>query len=90
MGFRPDNIRMSPDGSVILAAGPGNVQTPRELSRETSNVAKIDPQTLEVQQMFRHPFIEGFGASTTAIQIGNEMWLGTYRGEMIAYVPVRE
>ena len=90
LDFRPDNLRMSADGSVILAAGPGNVQTPRELSRETSNVAKIDPQTLEVQQIFRHPFIDGFGASTTAVQIGNETWLGTYRGEMIAYFPVRE
>ena len=90
LDFRPDNLRMSPDGSVILAAGPGNVQTPRDVSRETSNVATIDPQTLEVRKVFQHPFIAGFAASTTAIQIGNEMWLGTYRGERIAYFPVRE
>ena len=90
LDFRPDNLRMSLDGSVILAAGPGNVQTPRDVSQETSNVATIDPQTLEVQPIFQHPFIEGFATSTTAIRIGNEMWLGTYRGERIAYVPVPE
>ena len=90
LGFRPDNLRMSLDGSVILAAGHGNIEEPREPLRETSNVATIDPQTLEVQRIFQHPAIEGFVASTTAIRIGNEMWLGTHRGEMIAYLPAPE
>jgi hypothetical protein len=90
LAFRPDNLRMSLDGSVIFAAGPGNVQTPRDVSQETSNVAKIDPQTLDLQQIFQHPFIDGFAASTTAIQIGNEIWLGTYRGERIAYFQAHE
>ena len=85
LDFRPDNLRMSLDGSTIFAAGPGNIQTPRDTSVETSNVATIDPRTLEVQTVFQHPFIDGFAASTTAIQVGDEMWLGTYRGERIAY-----
>ena len=86
VGFRPDNLRMSPDGSVIFAAGHGDYGTPAE----TSNVAKVDPQTLEVRRIFRHPHIEGFAASTTAIQVENEIWLGTNRGEMIAYFPAPE
>ena len=90
LDFRPDNLRMSLDGSVIFAAGPGNIQTPRDVSQETSNVATINPQTLEVQPIFRHPFIDGFAASTTAIQVGSDMWLGTYRGERIAYFSRRE
>jgi len=90
LGFRPDNLRMSPDGSVIFAAGPGNIQTPRDTSVETSNVATIDPRTLDVQPIFQHPFIDGFAASTTAIQVGDTMWLGTYRGERIAYFSRRE
>ena len=89
LDFRPDNPRMSLDGSVIFAAGPGNIQTPRDVSQETSNVATIDPQTMEVQPIFQHPFIDGFAASTKAIQVGNVMWLGTYRGERIAYFPLR-
>lgn len=90
VGFRPDNLRMSADGSVILAAGHGNVREPRDLPRETSNVAEVDPRTLEIRRIFQHPHIDGFGGSTTAIRIGGELWLGTYRGRMIAYLPAPE
>ena len=90
MGFRPDNLRMSADGSFIFAAGHGNVREPRDLPQETSNVAKVDPQTLEVRRIFQHPHIDDFGGSTAAIQIGDELWLGTYRGKMIAYLPAPE
>ena len=84
VGFRPDNLRMSADGSRIFAAGHGNFRTPQE----TSNVAIVDPDTLDVRRIFSHLRIDGFEASTTAVQIGNEMWLGTNRGEMIAYFPM--
>jgi hypothetical protein len=92
LGFRPDNLRMSLDGSVLFAAGHTDkdghsIVVPREMLRATSNVAKIDPQTLEVRRIFQHPAIDGFGASTTAIQVGNEMWLGAARGDRIAYFP---
>jgi hypothetical protein len=83
--FRPDNIRWSPDGSLLYSAGFGNVQTPRVLSAETSNVVQLDPQTLEFKRLFLHPYIKGFGGPTTAVKVGDEMWLGTYRGEMIPY-----
>jgi hypothetical protein len=90
LGFRPDNVRMSPDGSVMFAAGHTDkdghsIKEPREPLRERSNVARIDPGTLKFQRIFQHPAMEGFVASTTAIQIGNEMWLGSQRGERIAY-----
>ena len=92
LGFRPDNVRMSTDGSVLFAAGHTDkdgrsIKGAREPLRETSNVARIDPQTLEVRRIFQHPAMEGFVASTTAVQIGNEMWLGSQRGERIAYFP---
>ena len=87
LGFRPDNLRMALDGSVIFAAGHGNIQDPRAPLEETSNVATIDPQTLTVERIFEHPAMAGFVASTTAIQIGREMWLGSHRGERVAYFP---
>ncbi len=83
MGFRPDNLRMSTDGSVIYATGHGNFRTPEA----TSNVAKVDPQTLSVERIFQHSRIEGFTLATTGVQIGEEIWLGTNSGEMIAYFP---
>jgi len=51
-------------------------------------VAEIARETLEVRQIFEHPAMEGFVASTTATRIANEMWLGSYRGDRIAYFPM--
>ena len=87
LGFRPDNLRMSLDGTVIFAAGHGDIQDPRAPLEESSNVATIDPDTLEIERIFQHPAMSGFVASTTAIRIGDEMWLGSHRGERIAYFP---
>ena len=92
LGFRPDNVRMSLDGTAIFAAGHTDkdghsIVEPREPLRERSNVAKVNPQTLEFQRIFQHLSIDGFVASTTAVQIGNEMWLGAQRGDRVAYFP---
>lgn len=87
LDFRPDNLRMSLDGTVIFAAGHSGIQDPRRPLEEFSNVATIDPDTLAVRLIFQHPAMAGFVASTTAIRIGGEMWLGSHRGERIAYFP---
>lgn len=92
LGFRPDNVRLSPDGSVLFAAGHSDkdgrsIVEPREPLNETSNVARIDPATLKFERIFQHKAIPGFVASTTAIQIGEEMWLGAQRGDRLAYFP---
>ena len=82
IGFRPDNLRMAPDGR-IYAAGHTDFQTPAE----AFNVAWIDPETLEFERILHQPVIEGFAASTTAVPVGGDIWLGTNRGEMIGYFP---
>ena len=92
LGLRPDNLRMALDGSVIFAAGhtdkDGNsITDPREPTLETSNVAAIDPETLEFERILTQPALAGFIASTTAIQIRDELWLGSYRGDRLAYLP---
>ncbi len=80
--FRPDNLRRQPDGSVF-AAGADGFNTPQE----TFHVGRIDPQTLEVERVIDHPVIKKFAACTTAIRIGDEIWMGTNRGEKIGYFP---
>ena len=95
LGFRPDNLRMSYDGSVLYAAGHtdknGNsITDPREPTLETSNVATVDPDTLDVERIFVHRAMDGFVASTTAIRIGGELWLGSYRGDRAAYLSFPE
>ena len=46
LGFRVDNIRWAPDGS-LFAAGPGGVAP-----AQASNIVKVDPNTLKVQRSF--------------------------------------
>ncbi len=77
LGFRVDNIRFAPDGS-ILAAGQG---------QQTSNVVKIDPNTLKVTELINQPNTQTFASGTVAIPVGNELWVGSFRGDRIAIFP---
>ncbi|HLG56993.1 MAG TPA: hypothetical protein VI485_16760 [Vicinamibacterales bacterium] len=81
LGFRVDNIRWARDGS-ILAAGqeiaPGGM---------TTRVVKIDPKTLRVREVVRSPGNAAFTAGTVAVEIGNQFWVGTFRGDRIAIFP---
>jgi sugar lactone lactonase YvrE len=81
LGFRVDNIRWAADGS-LLAAGQGG--TPEAL---TSNIVKINPQTLAVRDVIREPATPAFGAGTVAVEVGKQIWVGSFRGDRIAIFP---
>ena len=81
VGFRVDNVRWGPD-DTLLAAGQGGTAP-----SQTSNVAKVDPTSLKVQELVRHPYGEVLTAGTVAIQIGKEIWVGSVRGDRIAIFP---
>src|SRR5215510_11697208 len=78
VGFRLDNLRWAPDGTLIAAGQGGTAPS------QTSNVAKVNPTTMKVEELIRHPGIDGFGVATVAIQVANELWLGSVRGDRIA------
>ena len=82
VGFRLDNLRWAPDGS-LLAAGQ---EVPAE-GIATSRVSKIDPNTLNVREVVRYPYNDVFSLSTGAIQVGKEIWVGSVRGDKIARFP---
>jgi DNA-binding beta-propeller fold protein YncE len=77
LGFRVDNIRFAPDGS-ILAAGQG---------QQTSNVVKVDPNTLKITELINQPNTQTFASGTVAVPVGNELWVGSFRGDRIAIFP---
>jgi sugar lactone lactonase YvrE len=90
LGFRVDNIRWAPDGS-LLAAGQGGVPAPGQAGAppmQTTNIVKIDPKTLKVTELIRHPNTPEFGAGTVALQVGKELWVGSFRGDRIARFPI--
>lgn len=79
LGFRVDNIRWSRDGS-ILATGQGG--TPA-----ATVIVKIDPRTLAVRELVRHPDTPAYGAGTVAVEIGSDLWVGSFRGDRLAIFP---
>jgi sugar lactone lactonase YvrE len=81
LGFRVDNIRWASDGS-LLAAGQGGTPT-----APTSNIVKINPQTLAARDVIREPVKPAFGAGTVAVEVGNQIWVGSFLGDRIAIFP---
>jgi hypothetical protein len=81
LGFRPDNIHFARDGSLLAA---GQITDPPNRS---SRVVKVDPKTLAVKDILSRPDDDTFAGNTTAIEVGKNLWLGSYRGDRIAIVP---
>ena len=77
LGFRVDNIRFAQDGS-ILAAGQG---------QQTTNVVRVDPKTLKITALINQPNTASFASGTVAIPIGDDLWVGSFRGDRIAIFP---
>ena len=95
VGFHPDNIRWQEDGT-LLAAGQGGPTLQRVLecissvcADATSNVARIDAPTLRVQDIVQYPANAHFFSATSALQVGNEVWMGSINGDRIARYPIR-
>jgi hypothetical protein len=81
LGFRVDNIRWAADGS-ILAAGQGGAP-----GAQSSIVVTINPETLAVRELVRHANSDAFAAGTVAVEIGSQLWVGSFRGDRIAVFP---
>ena len=83
LGFRADNVRWAPDGSLFVTGqgAMGQIQT--------TNIVKVDPKTLKVTEVLVRPNTPEFGAGTVTVQIGKELWVGSFRGDRIATIPAR-
>jgi hypothetical protein len=95
--FNPDNLRWGPEGEILATgqdAEPAYIQfTCVESQTETcevpTGVAKVDPASLRAAEVYRHPGDERFGAGTSSIVVGDEIWIGTFRGKRLLRVPRR-
>jgi len=77
LGFRIDNIHWARDGTLW---GVGQ-------ATEGWKAVKIDPDTLAVRDVVTIADTPGFGAGTAVLEVGNTLWVGSYRGNRIAIVP---
>ncbi len=79
LGFRIDNIHWAKDGTLLGAGQVG----------QDWRVVKIDPKTLKVETLYSQDDKPGFGGGTVALEVGDKLWIGSYRGDRIAIVPGR-
>lgn len=85
MEITPDNLRWSPDGKVLAAGGihggaPG---------ASAWAVIEVDPRTLATRRVAGGDKVTGMRGVTVAARVGNEIWVGTFSGERIGYVPAQ-
>ncbi len=81
LGFRVDNIRWARNGT-LLATGQGGAA-----GAQTTDIVAIDPKTLAVKPLLKRPGTAAFNAGTVAVEVGNQLWVGSYRGDRLAIYP---
>jgi hypothetical protein len=79
LGFRVDNIHWARDGSLIAV---GQAQ-------QSWKAVKIDPNTLAVRDVVVEADTPEFNAGTALVEVGDELWVGSFRGNRIVILPLR-
>jgi hypothetical protein len=77
LGFRVDNIHWARDGSLYATGQAG----------QGWKAVEIDPATLAVRDVVTVPDTPGFGAGTAVVEVGSDLWVGSFRGNRIAIIP---
>jgi hypothetical protein len=77
LGFRVDNLHWARDGTLYAVGQAG----------EGWKAVKIDPATLAVREVVVQADTPEFGAGTALAEVGNELWVGSFRGNRIVSVP---
>ena len=89
VGFRVDNLRWTDDG-MILAVGhrlsdSQDCDTP--LCFDQWAVAELDPEQMTATALLTRKPIPGFTGATVAIPDNGGLWLGTFHGDRLVYIP---
>jgi hypothetical protein len=91
--FGPDNVRWTSDGRLITAGmidnepacgGPPKTEAGIRCARGYI-AATIDPKTMAVKELARGPATPSFTGTAIAMQVGDELWLGSFNADRLAY-----
>ncbi len=89
ISIRPDNIRWGEDGMLYTTGE--NYLPPEECNDppcETGwSVISIDPETMKTRRVTEVVNTANMQKASVAIPVGNEIWIGTYSGDRIGYLP---
>ena len=91
--FGPDNVRWTTDNRLITAgmlddepACGGAPKTEEGIRCPRGYVVvTIDPKTMAVTELARGPATPSFTGTAIAMRVGNDLWLGSFFADRIAY-----
>lgn len=94
-GILTDNDRWSPDGKEIFVGGQDvTVKQAIDCFESTAvnchvpfKIYRMDPQTLKLTDVVKSGEYGVMGAGTGAIQVGDTLWVSSYRADRIAIFP---
>jgi hypothetical protein len=87
--FLPDNLRYGPDGKLIVTGQAMDIKTalscPKARCPHGWTAVRLDPSTMKVTPLVHVEGTDVFGDATTVLQVGHELWAGTYLGDRVAW-----
>jgi hypothetical protein len=91
--FAPDNVRWTSDNRLITAgmidnepACGGAPRTPEGIRCSRGYIAvTIDPKTMKATEIARGPATPAYTGTAIAMQVGDELWLGSFNADRLAY-----
>jgi len=90
--FMPDNLRWAPDGSILIAGQATDIDLvvacKRGVCAPDWGVARLDPKSMAVSYLYWEKGTNLFAGATTAVQVGDKLWLGTFNGDRLAIADV--
>jgi sugar lactone lactonase YvrE len=89
LDVRPDNLRWTNEGTLYTIGG--NFVPPAQCASPPCatgwSVVEIDPDTLEAQRVTGVDQTAALQGASTALAVGDEIWVGTFRGDRVGYLP---
>ena len=94
-GILTDNVRWSPSGTDIFVGGQ-DAPVKQVLSCFESNavncnipfkIYRMNPSTLKLTEVVKSGVYGVMGAGTGAIQVGNKIWVSSFRADRVALFP---
>ena len=95
-GFLADNLRWAPDGKLLLAGQDtgakevfGCFESHQTRCTQPWRIVKWDTAAMKLEPVVSEAGNPEFGDATVALQSGEDIYVGTFRGDRIAYFSLK-